>query len=54
MRALEINNLSTLVNRVFGFITDMRATIMLQTMRDFIIKNSYFSLNIICAVAINI
>ena len=62
MRALEIanhNNLLTITvpsigNVVFGFSTDLCAIIMLQTMRDFINKNSNSSLKIIRAVVNNI
>ena len=60
MRALELaqqNNLLTIAfpplgNGVFGFSTDLCGTIMLQTMRDFITKNSNSSLKII-HVAVN-
>ena len=41
-------------NGVFGFSTDLCATIMLQTMRDFINKNSNSSLEIIRIVVNNI
>lgn len=43
-----------LVNGAFGFSTDMRATIMVQTMRDFITKNSNLSLKIVCVAVNNI
>ena len=53
--ALEIANQNNLLaiafppfrNGVFGFFTDLCATIMLQTMRNFINKNSNSSLKII-------
>ena len=62
IKALEItnqNNLLTIAfppfgNGVFGFSTDLCATIMLQTMRDFITKNSNLSLKIIRVVINNI
>ena len=62
MRALEKaiqNNLlkiafPPLANGVFGLSTDMCATIMLQTMRDFITKNSHLLLKIIHVVINNI
>ena len=62
MRALELakqNNLLTIAfpplgNGVFGFSTDLCGTIMLQTMRDFIRKNSNSSLKIIHVVVKNI
>ena len=62
MRALELakqNNLLTIAfpplgNGVFGFSTDLCGTIMLQTMRDFIRKNSNSSLKIIHVVVNNI
>ena len=62
MRALEKaiqNNLlkiafPPLANGVFGLSTDMCATIMLQTMRDFITKNSHLLLKIIYVVVNNI
>ena len=62
MQALKIanqNNLLTLAfpplgNGVFGFSIDLCATIMLQTMRDFINKNSNSSLKIIRVVVNNI
>ena len=40
-------------NGVFGFSTDLHATIMLETMRDFINKNSNLSLKIIRVVVNN-
>ena len=62
MRALKIanqNNLLTIAfpplgNGVFGFSIDLCATIMLQTMKDFINKYSNSSLKIIRAVVNNI
>ena len=62
MQALEIanqNNLLTIAfpplgNGVFGFSIDLRATIMLQTMRNFINKNSNSSLKIMRVVVKNI
>ena len=62
MHALKIasqNSLLTIAfsplgNAVFGFSIDLCATIMLQTMRDFINKNSNLSLKIIRVVANNI
>ena len=62
MRALEKaiqNNLlkiafPPLANGVLGFSTDMCATIMLRTMRDFITKNSHLLLKIIHVVVNNI
>ena len=62
MRALEIinqNNLltipfPTLGNGVFSFSTDLSSTIMLQTMRDFVTKNSNSLLKIIRVVVNNI
>ena len=62
MRALELakqKNLlttafPTLGNEVFSFSTDLCGTIMLQTMRDFIRKNSNSSLKIIHVVVNNI
>ena len=62
MQALEIanqNNLLTIAfpplgNGVFGFSIDLCATIMLQTMGDFINKNSNSSLKIIRVVVKNI
>ena len=62
MQALKIanqNNLLTIAfpplgNGVFGFAIDLCATIMLQTMRDFINKNSNSSLKILRVVVNNI
>ena len=62
MRGLEITSQSNLLkiafpplaDGVFGFSTDMCATIMLRTMRDFITKNSHLSLKIIRVVVDNI
>ena len=62
MQALEIanqNNLLTIAfpplgNGVFGFSIDLCATMMLQTMGDFINKNSNSSLKIIRVVVKNI
>ena len=62
MQALEIanqNNLLTIAfpplgNGVFGFSIDLCATIMLQTMGDFVNKNSSSSLKIIRVVVKNI
>ena len=62
MRALELaqqNNLLTIAfpppgNGVFGFSTALCGTIMLQTMRDFITKNSNSSLKITHVVVNNI
>ena len=62
MRALELakqNNILTIAfppfgNGVFGFSTDLCGTIMLQTMGDFIRKNSNSSLKIIHVVVNNI
>ena len=53
------NNLLTIAfpplgNKVFGFSTDFCATVMLQTTRDFINKNTNLSLKIIRAVVNNI
>ena len=48
------NNFSPLGNGVFGFSIDLCATIMLQTMRRFINKNSNSSLKIIRVVVSNI
>ena len=62
MRALEITNQNNLLAiafpalayGVFGLSTDMCATIMLRTMRDFITENSNFSLKLIRVIANNI
>ena len=62
MRALELakqNNLLTIAfpplgNGVFGFSTDLCGRIMLQTIRDFIRKNSNSSPKIIHVVVNNI
>ena len=62
MQALEIANqdnlltvaFSPLGNGVFGFSTDLCATIMLQKMKDFITKNSNSLLKIIRVVVNNI
>ena len=62
MRALEIRNQNNLLaiafpalaNGVFGLSVNMRATIMLQTMRDFITENSNSSLKIIRVIVSNI
>ena len=62
MRALKIANQNNLLaiafpplgNEVFGFSIDLCATIMLQTMNDFINKYSNSSLKIIRVVVNNI
>ena len=62
MRPLEITNQNHLLtiafppigNGLFGFYSDLRGTIMLQTMRDFISKSSNLSLKIIHVVDNNI
>ena len=62
MRALKIANQNNLLaiafpplgNGVFGFSIDLCATIMLQTMNDFINKYSNSSLKIIRVVVNNI
>ena len=62
MRALKIANQNNLLaiafpplgNGVFGFSVDLCATIMLQTMNDFINKYSNSSLKIIRVVVNNI
>ena len=62
IKALEITSQNSLLtiafpplgNGVLGFSTDLCATIMLRTMRDFITKNSNLSLKIIGVVVNNI